>query len=143
MNQTAIVTGYGFSIPKDINPYILQEFAKKHIYTLPPILFDALKDTTLFLQTAETIPCQLTGTAGIPAFIANIITNETNINMGFFERPDDEPDYILFTKDYGWKFNLKECNLNSEDELLDILRPYIEELGLNQQGDEYVLEYND
>lgn len=71
-----------------------------------------------------------TGSWTLSEPVASIITAETDIRFGYPGLSENGMDCILFSPAFPWDMNENEKALVSVDSIIDILKPYAEELGL-------------
>lgn len=86
--------------------------------------------------------CDNTGTEGVGAVIANIMSRETGIEFAYCQ-PDancDTPASIIFDEKYPWLLNETEKEL-TEEKLSNICKKYMDELGIADDPDFLELEY--
>lgn len=150
--RSSFIYGFGFYSKCDEGKLI--DFIKKHKETFckkdmeketyNKIISSASNKYALdYLEDIfENYSCDNTGMEGIGAVISNIMSRETGIRFSYCS-PDDgcnTPASVLFEKDYPWLLNETECNL-TEEVLHNIIKKYMEELGINEEPDYLNLEY--
>ena len=69
--------------------------------------------------------------------IANIISRETGLSIGYFENTDQSIGAILFEVLYPWLLNEKERELKSTEDFDKIIKKYFSELYENPFDDEW------
>lgn len=90
----------------------------------------------------EDYSCDNTGTEGIGAIIANIMSRETGIRFAYCQ-PDGDCDTlasVVFKEGYPWMVNETEKEL-TEEKLSNICKKYMDELGITDNPDYLNLEY--
>ena len=146
------VYGYGFNCIYDeellINKDKLILFIKEHSHTFcqseeeKALYNDMLKGNHDLENLFQNYDCDNSGIEGIGAVISNIMTRETGVNFGYYPEnlTCDTPASIVFLQLFPWQFNEREKDL-TEEELYNICKKYIGELGLEDNPDWLSLEY--
>ena len=142
--SSSFVYGYGFNSDCDRGKLI--GFIKKHRKAFcksdrEKELYEALDNCDLE-DLFEYYSCDVTGTEGVGAVIANIMSRETGI-MFEYCLPDcdcDTPASVVFEAIYPWLLNETEKNLTIE-KLSNIFEKYMNELGITSEPDYLCLEY--
>lgn len=152
--STSIVYGFGF-IVDDVTDYKLIDFIKNHkdvfcklptekemfneILNMPEKEIDMYGLDDYF----EGYSCDGSGQEGRGAVISNIISRETGIRIQYEMGQSECDSYpsVLLTECMPWYLNAKEKTLTKES-LIEILLPYVEELGLCKDNiEELKIEY--
>ena len=142
--SSSFVYGYGFH--SDCDEIRLINFIKNHQKTFcesdrEKELYEALDEYELE-DLFEDYSCDATGTEGVGAVIANIMSRETGIMFEYCQ-PDDDcdtPASVIFEATYPWLLNETEKNLSIE-KLSNIFTKYMNELGITDEPDYLCLEY--
>ena len=142
--SSSFVYGYGFH--SDCDREKLIGFIKKHRKAFcksdrEKELYKTLDKCDLE-DLFEDYSCDATGTEGVGAVIANIMSRETGI-MFIYCQPDydcDTPESVIFEATYPWLLNETEKNLTIE-KLSNICKKYMNELGITGEPDYLCLEY--
>lgn len=152
--STDIIYRFGFTC--DLSDYKLINFLKNHKNTF----CQTVHEVELFNKTVEAkemtpamldcfledlsrdYECNTNGISGKYATIANIMTRETGIRFDYCPPNGecDTPDAICFCTGYPWYYNEIEKKLTSYN-LKQILKKYMEELGIDDEPDYLQLEY--
>lgn len=146
--HTDIVYGYGFCVYAADEQ--LAAFIKNHaqavreccdygsdIVRLVETDVENIKEAELLLS----LKCNLSGSCGPYAVVANVISHETGLGIQFEPGGEDDDYTIMLAFCAPWNYNGKEKELTSE-KLRDILTPYMRELGMKSSEPDYVqVEY--
>lgn len=147
--RSSFIYGYGFNCDCDEDKLI--DFIKVHKETfckseLEAILYDRLlryteKENDLE-DFFENYDCETSGMQGNGAVIANIMSRETGIRFMYCQSDTgcDTLASIVFEEGYPWQLNEIEKNLTVED-LANICKKYMNELGITEEPDCLSLEY--
>lgn len=129
--QSNCVYGIGFNTDT-ITKEALLAFINKHSTDKAIENIDELLD----------IECMVTGQRGLHAIIANIMNEETGIQFQYEpgQEDTDSSPAVLFAPMYPWHMNFTE-KLLSMPKLLEIIKPYMKELGVEGEPDEIRVEY--
>jgi len=149
MMRSSFVYGFGFG--SDCSDTKLIEFIKAHKSTFCKSeseveMYEAMLQHTSAEYDLENFfeeySCDLTGTQGAGAVIANVMTRETGIRFVYCQ-PDGDCDTdasVVFEENYPWNLNEREQSLSME-ELMYICKTYMQELGIEGEPDFLNLEY--
>lgn len=146
--QSDFIYGYGF--PCDCQCRRLFEFIENHKGSFlrndeEKELYDRIihmDDFSEIDEVFENYSCDNTGTEGVGAVIANIMSRETGIRFAYCPNHDecDTKASIVFAEGYPWQLNENEKEL-TEEKLSDIYKEYMDELGITDEPDYLSLEY--
>lgn len=160
--STSISYGYGFPVGS-VTEKALAEFIKNHASVLNKTDVNGVEYERLFVQEitswldnpdfdwdnfgmeeyfADYEDDIYNGNTGFGAVISNVMSRETDIAFCFQMGQDDcdsEPTVMLMAG-MPWGFSIKESSL-SLDEMDNICRKYMKELGLDGEPDYQSVEY--
>lgn len=142
---------YGFGFNSDCNEGKLIDFIKNHKETFcesdkEKELYEEILDYTEneydLKDLFEDYSCDNTGTEGVGAVIANIMSRETGIEFVYCQSDAncDTPASVVFDEKYPWLLNETEKEL-TEEKLSNICKKYMDELGITDDPDYLELEY--
>ena len=141
---SSFIYGYGFH--SDCDEKKLRDFIKNHQKTFcesdrEKELYKALDKCDLE-DLFEDYSCDATGTEGVGAVIANIMSRETGIMFEYCLPYCDcgTPAFVVFEATYPWLLNETEKELTIE-KLLNICKKYMDELGITGDPDYLCLKY--
>lgn len=147
--NSSFIYGYGFN--SDCDEEKLISFIKEHRETFcdsakKEELYNDILDYENSQYTLEDLfenyDYDTTGTEGLGAVIANIMSRETGINF-IYCQPDETCNTlasVVFEESYPWLLNKTEKELTQE-ELSKICKIYMDELGISGEPDTLALEY--
>ncbi len=138
--ETSFVYGCGFEI-SSVKTETIVRFIKNHKKAFcetvsDPALYDELvktEDIDEARELLESCTCIISGREGMYSVVSNIISSETGISFQYEPGQDDciGEASILLSDTMPWSLNKKEMDLTWKS-FVDVLTPYVKELGLDQ-----------
>ena len=127
------VNGIGLDISK-IYPDKVINFVKNHSKDEKILnAFEIMSWDDLIDEYSEYYPNYGNyGDPGLLSIIGEIIFDETGLNISYYRSLENDNEYLLYEPSYPWQLSDADKRLNSYEDLHDIFKPYIEELGLDK-----------
>ncbi|MDD6484006.1 MAG: hypothetical protein PUF72_05465 [Clostridiales bacterium] len=142
---------YGFGFASDCAEEKLVDFMITHkdsfcVYDYEFVLYDEMlrcvKNGGNSEALFESYSCDVSGKDGEGAVISNIMSRETGICFSYCPSDDSCGTLasVVFEVNYPWHMNETEKNL-TEEQVRNVCKKYMEELGISDEPNYLSLEY--